>query len=336
MEFRETLSLPESFLGPAWSRTLFIMKNPGSLICRVVLLVALCGTCAAQKLAITMDDLPLNGMLPPGVTRTETTENVLAILKKRHVPPVYGFINAKKLEGNADGAEALKLWAAAEPVGNHTYSHMDLEQNPAEAFEREIEENEPALELLARKAGSGQVGSVDDWHWFRYPYLHEGDTVEKRRAVRAHLTAHGYRIAQVTLDWEDYLWNTAYARCVAKGDAKSIEWLRSSYLSTASDFLDLGRAQAKLIYGHEINYVLLMHLGAFSSTILPEALDLLKKKGFKLVPLEEAESDAAYDGDPDVGLHDAGTLLDQWMQVKQIKYPEHTEKPYKEIEGVCQ
>jgi peptidoglycan/xylan/chitin deacetylase (PgdA/CDA1 family) len=286
--------------------------------------------CAAQKVAITFDDLPVNGMLPPGVTRAETTRNVLAILKKRHVPPVYGFINAKKLEGSADGADALKLWAAAEPVGNHTYSHMDLEQNTAEAFEREIEEDEPVLELLAKKGGP-----ENDWRWLRYPYLHEGDTVEKRRAVRTYLKAHGYRIAQVTLDWEDYLWNTAYARCVAKADKKSMEWLETSYLSTASEFLDLGREQAKLIYGHEINYVLLLHLGAFSSTILPEALDLLKKKGFKLVTLEEAESDPAYEGDPDAGLHDAGTLLDQWMQVKQIKYPEHAEKPYKEIESVC-
>jgi peptidoglycan/xylan/chitin deacetylase (PgdA/CDA1 family) len=290
------------------------------------LTLGLAATGAAQKVAITMDDLPVNGMLPPGVTRAETTKNVVAILKKRHVPPVYGFINAKKLEGNADGAEALKLWAAAEPVGNHTYAHMDLEQNTAEAFEREIEENEPALELLAAK---------DNWHWLRYPYLHEGDTVEKRRAVRAYLKARGYRIAQVSLDWEDYLWNGAYARCAANNDAKAIAWLRSSYLNTASEFLDLGREQAKLIYGHDINHVLLMHLGAFSSTILPEALDLLKKKGFKLVTLEEAESDAAYEGDPDVGLHDAGTLLDQWMQVKQIKYPEHAEKPYKEIEAVC-
>jgi peptidoglycan/xylan/chitin deacetylase (PgdA/CDA1 family) len=243
------------------------------------------------------------------------------------VPPVYGFINAKKLEANADAAEALKLWAAQEPVGNHTYSHMDLETNPVEAFEREIEENEPALELLA--------GTVN-WRWLRYPYLHEGDTLEKRRAVRIYLKARGYDIAQVSLDWEDYLWNTAYARCVMKNDTKAIAWLRSSYLSTASEFLDLGREQAKLIYGHDINHVLLMHLGAFSSTILPDALDLLKKKGFKLVTLEEAQSDEAYQGDPDVGLHDAGTLLDQWMQVKQIKYPDHAEKPHKEIEAVCQ
>ena len=306
---------------------MLIARSSFNLARRIALvLLVLCGVCGAQKLAITFDDLPVNGDLPPRITRAETTKNVLAILKRRHVPPVYGFVNAKKLEGSADGAEALKLWAAAEPFGNHTYAHMDLEQNTAEAYEREIEENEPVLELLDGKA---------DWHWFRYPYLHEGDTVEKRRAVRAYLKARGYRIAQVTLDWEDYMWNFAYARCAAKNDAKAIEWLRSSYLSTASEFLDLGRAQAKLIYGHDINYVLLLHLGAFSSTILPDALDLLKKKGFKLVTLEEAEGDVAYDGDPDVGLHDAGTLLDQWMQVKQIKYPAHAEKPYKEIENVC-
>ncbi len=307
------------------------MKNPydttySKCVFLLVLWLSFAGVSTAQKLAITFDDLPSNGELPPGVTQAQTTAKVLEILKKRHVPPVYGFINAKKLEGNPDGAEALRLWAAAEPVGNHTYSHMDLEQNPPEAFEREIEENEPALELLDTK---------DNWHWLRYPYLHEGETVEKRRAIRAYLKAHGYRIAQVTLDWEDYLWNFAYERCVAKRDTKSMEWLRSSYLSTASAFLDLGREQAKLIYGHEIDYVLLMHLGAYSSTILPDALDLLKKKGFKLVTLEEAEKDAAYESDPDVGLHDAGTLLDQWMQVKGIKEPAHVEKPYKEIEAVC-
>src|SRR5579863_1192085 len=306
----------------------FVCSLVSKAVISFVLLPALSGLGVAQKLAITIDDLPQNGGLPPGVTRVDITRDTIAVLKKRHVPPVYGFINAKKLEGSADGAEALKVWAAAEPFGNHTYTHIDLEQNTAEAFEHDLEQNEPALELLAKPG--------NDWHWLRYPYLHEGDTVEKRRAVRDYLTKHGYKIAQVTLDWEDYLWNGAYARCVAKNDKKSIEWLRTSYLSTASEFLDLGRAQTKLIYGHEISYVLLMHLGAFSSTIMPDALDLLKKKGFKLVTLEEAESDAVYESDPDAGMHDAGTLLDQMMQVKGIKYPEHAEKPYKEIESICQ
>src|SRR5208282_2896898 len=162
------------------------MKYSLRILCFCIFLL-LGGLCAAQDLAITFDDLPSNGSLPPGVKQSETAKAVLAILKKRHVPPVYGFINAKKLEGNPDGAEALKLWAAAEPFGNHTYSHLDLEQNSAEAFERDLEQNEPALELLAKPA-LGKAGN--DWHWLRYPYLHEGDTVEKRRAVREYLNKH--------------------------------------------------------------------------------------------------------------------------------------------------
>ncbi len=314
------------------------MKNRARVVACVSWLLFLCIPllCPAQKLAITFDDLPQNGDLPPGVTRVEITKNTLAILKQRQVPATYGFINAKKLEGSADGAEALKLWAAERPVGNHTYSHLDLNQNTPEAFDREITENEPTLELLQPSAGSTSASSESDWHWLRYPFLREGDTLEKRNAVRDYLKAHGYKIAQVTLDWEDYLWNSAYARCSAKNDQKSIEWLRASYLDTASKYIDLDRELAKMLFGHDINYVLLMHLGAFSSTILPDALDLLKKKGFTLVTLQEAESDPVYEIDPAAGSLNGGTLLDQLMDARKIKYPAVAEKPYKALQNVCQ
>jgi peptidoglycan-N-acetylglucosamine deacetylase len=294
---------------------------------RLLPLFILVTVSAAQKVAITFDDLPLNGELPPGVTRVQIARDTIALMKKRHLPPAYGFVNAKKLEGNSDAAEALKAWAASEPVGNHTYSHINLNDNPAEAFEREIEENEPALELLAAKDAN--------WHWLRYPFLHEGETVEKRRAVRTYLQAHRYRVAQVTLDWEDYLWNSAYARCVTTNDAQSIAWLRSSYLQTETAYVDLAGQLATLVYEHDINHVLLLHLGAFSSTILPEALDLLQKKGFTFVSLEQAESDPAYEGDPDVGSQYGGTMLELWMEAKKIKFPPVMEKPYKKLREIC-
>ncbi|HXJ86404.1 MAG TPA: polysaccharide deacetylase family protein [Candidatus Binatia bacterium] len=294
----------------------------------VVLTLSLTASvCVAQKVAITFDDLPLNGDLPSGVTRVQIARDAVALLNARHLLSAYGFINAKKLEGNPDAAEALKIWAAAEPVGNHTYGHLNLNDNPAEAFEREIDQNEPTLDLLA--------GKDSDWHWFRYPFLHEGDEIEKRRAVRSYLQAHGYRVAQVTLDWEDYLWNSAYARCAAKNDAQSIAWLKSSYLAIESSYLDLGRDLAKLVYGHDINHVLLLHLGAFSSTILPDALDLMQKKGFTFVSLEEAQSDPVYQGDPDVGSKYGGTLLELWMEAKKIKFPVVMEKPYKQLREIC-
>jgi peptidoglycan-N-acetylglucosamine deacetylase len=282
---------------------------------------------AAQRVAITFDDLPLNGSLPPGMTEVDVATNVLAILKKNHVPPVYGFVNAHKLEGNTGGAAAVKLWiTSGQRLGNHTYSHLDLTKNTRKAFERDIEQDEPVLELLSPS---------DQWHWLRYPFLHEGDTIEKRRAVRDYLAKRGYRIAQTTLDYEDYLWNSSYARCVAKKDAVSIAQLKSTYLHFASVYIDLDRQMAVQLFGHDIDHILLLHLGAFSSTILPEVLDMLKQKGLKLATLEEVERDAALHPDPDFPSPMGGTLLEQLMDARRLKYPDFPKKPYAELESIC-
>jgi peptidoglycan-N-acetylglucosamine deacetylase len=283
--------------------------------------------CPAENLALTFDDLPLNGTLAPDMTRAGIVQEVLAILQKRHVPPVYGFVNAKRLENEPDGAEALKAWVAGgQPVGNHSYSHFDLSKVPSAVFLTDVHQNQPVLELLSR----------DGWRWFRYPFLHEGDTLEKRRAVRKDLQETGYRIAQVTIDWEDYLWNSPYARCTAKRESEALARLRSGYLTLASAYIDADRQMAQMIFGRPISHVVLLHLGAFSSAILPDLLDLLQKKGFTLVTLEEAQKDPAYQSDPDAASATGGTLLEQWLDARKMKYPLAPGKPYKELAQMCQ
>jgi peptidoglycan-N-acetylglucosamine deacetylase len=302
--------------------------SPGRALSCLILFSLAATQLLAQGVALTFDDLPLNGALPQGTTRVEIVKDVLAILKRRKTPPTFGFVNAKKLEGTPDGAAALKEWVAGgQRVGNHTYSHMDLHQNAPEAFERDLVQNEPVLELLSPE---------NEWRWLRYPFLREGETIEKRRAVRTYLREHEYKIAQVTLDYEDYAWNTPYARCASKRDARSMEWLISSYLSIASDYIDGDRAMAKLIYGRDINHVLLLHLGAFSSTILPHVLDLLQQKGMHLVTLEEAQGDPAYQIDPDAVTSRLGdSLLEQMMNVKKLPFPKLPPKPFKELDSIC-
>jgi peptidoglycan/xylan/chitin deacetylase (PgdA/CDA1 family) len=281
----------------------------------------------AENVALTFDDLPHNGALAPNMTAVGVVNDVLRILRKRRVPPVYGFVNAVLLEGAPDGAEALKLWVAGgERVGNHTYSHSDLNQETADAFLQDLREDEPVLELLDRS---------DHWRWLRYPFLREGDTLEKRRAVRAALRERGYRIAQVTLDFGDYLWNDAFARCAARGDGPSIERLKSTYLATASQYLDAHRRMAQLVFGREISHVLVLHLGAFSGTILPHMLTLLEEKGFTLVTLEEAERDPAYETDPDAASKNGGTLLEQSMDARGLARLTMPVKPDRELDAMC-
>ena len=281
----------------------------------------------AEAVAITFDDLPLNGTLAPGTTSAGIVRQVLAILKQRHVPQVYGFMNAAKLEGSADGALAMRLWVAGgQRVGNHTYVHGDLNVETPAAFLDDVRRDEPVLELL---------DAQDHWHWLRYPYLREGETLDKRRAVREQLRARGYQIAQVTLDFEDYLWNSPYARCSARHDEHAMAWLRASYLSMARQYLEADRAMARLVVGREISHVLLLHLGAFSSAILPDLLTLLRERGFTLVTLEQAQRDAVYATDPDAGSAHGGSLLEQWLDVRKLEYPPAPAKPYKELEALC-
>lgn len=281
----------------------------------------------SQQVAITVDDLPSHGALPPGMTRADVARSILKTLKDARAPKVYGFVNAKKLEQHPEDIEVLKLWRSAGfPLGNHTYAHLSLNDSTVEEFDRNIAANEPVLKSLM---GRG------DWHWFRYPFLWEGDTLEKRHAVRQYLQGHKYHIAQVTLDFEDYLWNAPYSRCAEKNDAASIEWLKSSYMATAAEYIALGQSAAKLLYGRDIRHVLLLHIGGFETIMLPQLLNSLKRQGFQFVTLPEAEKDPAYKSDPNLATKDGGTLLDQMLEANHLNLPPHAEKPYDQLNAVC-
>ena len=278
------------------------------------------------SVALTFDDLPAAGSLPAGQNRTKIATALAAELKANHLEGTYGFVNAVKLESDPDTQQALRIWVdAGMNVGNHTWSHISLTDHTAEAFEREIVLDEPAL---------AQFAGERDWHWFRYPFLWEGETLEKRRAVRAWLKDHGYRTAQVKLDFEDYAWNDAYARCSAQPDAAAIEWLRQSYLENAAEYVRLGREEERIAFGHEIPNVLL-HATAFTTLMLPDLLDLLRKEGFRFAQLAEVEQNPAYARDPDAALRYGGTLPDQFMDSRKLPYPAFKPKPMEKLQSLC-
>lgn len=284
------------------------------------------GVAGAQQMAVTIDDLPASGARPATISRLEIAQTILEVLRRERMPPVYGFVNGIRTEEDPGTLAVLTAWRdAGEPLGSHTWSHPDLEAEMPAEFERDIEKNEA---LLKTSMGG------EDWHWLRYPYLHEGETVEKHRAVRHWLAEHHYRVAEVTMDFEDYLWNEPYARCVAKGDAAAIQTLHDSYLATAASFIETYRTVARVLYGRDIPYVLLLHAGAFDARMLPELLALYRSRGFRFISLPEAERDAVYAEDPDFGYPGGGALTEQLMAKRKLKFPVNT-KPYRELDATC-
>lgn len=280
----------------------------------------------AQQIAFTWDDLPAHSALPPSETRVEIGEKIIKAMKDAHMPPVYGFVNGIAIEREPASAPMLKEWRDAGLfLGNHTWSHMNLNIQPLVDWEADLLKNEPVLKKYAKGT---------DWHWLRYPFLAEGNTPEKRDATRKFLAEHGYRIADVTMSFGDYMWNEPYARCVAKNDTAAIAELEKSYLDAAADDADFRRAMAKTLFGHDIPYVLLMHVGAMDARMLPQLIKVYQDKGFSFITLQEAESDPFYKPEIDLTLPASADSLEGLMYERKLPLPNHT-MPKVDFNGMC-
>jgi lysophospholipase L1-like esterase len=239
---------------------------------------------AKPMIALTFDDMPAHGPLPIGGDRLTIARAIIAALQA-HRAPAFGFFNGG-FATDASAPEVLAAWRRAGfPIGNHTWSHGNLDATSAAAFLADAARDEPVLET---------AGGTGDWRWFRYPFLSEGADAAKRDAVRAGLKAKGYRVAAVTMSFGDYAWNDAYARCVAKRDDAAIDGLEASYLAAARAQAQRSRALAASALGRDIPYVLLMHLGAFDARMLPRLLTLYESLGFGFTTLPAAEADPFY------------------------------------------
>lgn len=285
----------------------------GALVCALMLT----SMARAQQIAFTFDDLPVHGPLPPRETRVEVAKQVIHALKVFRLPPVYGFVNGVRIEEDPTSLGVLTAWRAAGfPLGNHTWSHMNLNQHSADQFEQDILRNE---DLLRSQMDGG------DWHWLRFPFLAEGDTIEKKMGVRVFLAQHQYKIAAVTMTFADYNWNEPYARCMQKHDAREVAALEHSYLQAARESIRYYRNLSQILYGHDIPYVLLMHIGAFDARMLPRLLQLYKAQGFKFVTLQDAEKDPFYRFDTDPKLLPGPDMLEGAMAEKRWALPPHAD-----------
>ncbi|MCW3848777.1 GDSL-type esterase/lipase family protein [Sphingomonas sp. LB-2] len=279
----------------------------------------------APMIAFTFDDMPAHAALPQGETRVDIADRIIKALKAVGAPAT-GFINGVATEREPASVPVLANWRAAGfPLGNHGWAHLNLDQISDDQFVDELKRNEPLLQSLMGK---------QDWHWFRYPFLAEGGADPARRArIRTLLAANGYKVAPVTMGFDDWAYNDIYARCVAKGDTGAIAQMETWFLDGAEANIARYRAMAKTLYGHDVPYVILMHLGAFDARMMPRLLALYRKHGFRFVSLEEAMRDPVYKAEVNPALPPEPQGLEGALNARKLPFPPGYTRPA--LDSLC-
>jgi len=267
---------------------------------------------AHTELAVTIDDLPTTGALPPGITRAAIVEQIIEILRRHAVPGVYGFANGGQLHDNPEFESIFLAWRKGGFVlGNHTWSHLDLDRVSATEFVADIERNEALLTRLSPRSEK----------LFRYPYLHQGQAAEKRSAVWDWLVSRGYRVAPATIYVEHWEWSDAYSRCIAREDGPTTKWVKDMYLETAKARLAWARQVSSRLFKRQIKHILLLHADALDAAILDDLLRAHQAEGITLISLESALQDPAYAMDLDAAGDGDHTFLVQAARAQGVAIP---------------
>jgi peptidoglycan-N-acetylglucosamine deacetylase len=277
------------------------------------------------RIAVTVDDLPAHGELLPGVSRADIARGVLRALRNNGVRQAYAFANGTDIGDEPELIEVPKMWLkAGYPVGNHTYSHKNLNEITSEAYIDDIARMDRLLQML-----SPVSPLVERRRVFRYPFLEEGGALDKRNAVRKYLFDNQYKIAQVTVDYYDWAWNDAYVRCVMQHDQKSIAWLKAHVVEEAARSVRASTTLGRLLFDRDIAHILLIHVGAFNAVMLDAILKDFRANGATFITLDEALTDPVYQIDPRYVYEGGRGFLEQIVESRNVDTGDRLqESPY--------
>ena len=259
-----------------------------SIVMSLVLMSGLPVGAQTRVVALTFDDLPVADTKDP-TEALFVNRALLNALKKHHAPAI-GFVNEKTVEelGSENGKRILQHWVREGfDLGNHTFSHADLNNITFELFKQEVVKCETSIRPMLTEVGKTP-------RFIRFPFNHTGDTKEKHDSVAAFLKQRGYQVAASTIDNEDYLFNASYIQMLAKKDDAQAVKLRAEYLAYTAVEIDYYASLHKQIFGREIPQVMVLHANRLNADILEEILSLFEEKKYRFVSLEAAQSDPAY------------------------------------------
>jgi peptidoglycan/xylan/chitin deacetylase (PgdA/CDA1 family) len=263
------------------------------LIALIALFAAATRESVAQQprsVAVTFDDLPM--------TRVRSLADMQAMTARlldgleRYGIVTVGFVNEIKLDQVPGEAAARRALLASwldhgHELGNHTYSHRRLYDTRVAAWGDDVLRGERVTRALMAERGRAL-------RYFRHPTLNTGRDLAAKAEADRFLADHGYLVAPVTVDNDEYLYALAYDRARARGDSLGVRRLGADYVRYMEEMFAYCERLSVAVVGREIPQVLLVHANWLNADYLPGLAEMLRRRGYRFTTVEEALEDPAY------------------------------------------
>ncbi|WP_028384262.1 polysaccharide deacetylase family protein [Legionella moravica] len=222
-----------------------------------------------KEIAITIDDLPFVGEY-----RNFHLNMMMNTMKEQQIPAT-GFIIAKEVRN--DNWEILqKFRDSGFGLGNHTYSHANLNILKTKEYIKEI-----------KKADTILAPVLTEPKYFRYPYL-AMSSGSKKNKILCYLAKKNYQVAPITIDSKDFVFNQRLLSVPEVNRRDYLGEMKPFYL----DFIwqQTVKAEEHTEYHHNPDQaqILLIHANLLNAYVLPDIINLYKEKGYTFVNLEDA------------------------------------------------
>ena len=247
-----------------------------------------------REIAITFDDLPmvsyaLDNNVP---AQQAVTARLLHALAEFDVPAI-GFANAGRFAPHGplepERVAVLQQWIdAGQAIGNHSYSHPDFQYTSLHSFIADVQYGDSLIRGMLLAANKPPPV------WFRHPFLATGrDSVTQTR-FEQWLAEHGYRVAPVTVNSEEYIYAGRYDPLAARHDSARMRKVADEYLTYMTQVMARAERQSNALFGRDIRQILLLHANVLNADHFPDLARMLQSRGYRFIPIERAMEDSAY------------------------------------------
>lgn len=240
------------------------------------------------QIALTFDDP--NTESSGGMTWIEKDDAILNSLQNNGLRAAL-FVSGKRIN-SAEGDNLLNRWSdKGHMICNHSFSHSYFHS-------KKISLSDYENDFLKCDSIIKEIKGYTKL--FRFPFLKEGNTTEKRDGFRQFLHDKGYKMGYASIDASDWYIDGRIVDTLKTNPDFDIKPFKEYYISHIYNRAMYYDSLSVLLTGRHVKHTLLLHHNALNAKFLDELITFFKSNGWQFINAKEAYEDEIFNLLPDI------------------------------------